>query len=165
MTASAVERGVRNSRVPITMAKMATVQMMTPTTPAITAPSERARALRRAISISSATVSVCTPRTALMLLVIALGGTITRRTPRWIIQRATILPIHATTSYFTVNSIGTAYCPYRVQSRSEFVDAIVERGYYRHDEWDNTGKRLELPEHPELSLDHYSGFCFDRRGL
>lgn len=83
--------------------------------------------------------------------------------PRRIIVNIT--PIHATTSYFTVNSIGTAYCPYRVQSRSEFVDAIVERGYYRHDEWDNTGKRLDLPEHPELSLDHYAGFCFDLRGL
>lgn len=83
--------------------------------------------------------------------------------PRRIIVNIT--PLHPTTSYFTVNSIGTAYCPYRVQSRAAFVDALTSRGYYRHDEWENSGKALVLPEHPELSLDHYCGFCFDLRRL
>jgi putative methyltransferase (TIGR04325 family) len=69
-------------------------------------------------------------------------------------------PIHPTRAFFTLNNIGTACCPYRVASRAEFVAGVEGRGYRLVDEWQNVGKRLELPFERGLSLTHYSGFCF-----
>ncbi len=71
-------------------------------------------------------------------------------------------PIHAARSFFTLNSIGTACCPYRVASRGGFVAEVEAQGYRLRDEWRNAGKRLLLPFERGLSLDAYSGFCFER---
>jgi putative methyltransferase (TIGR04325 family) len=70
-------------------------------------------------------------------------------------------PIHPHRSFFTLNSIGTACCPYRVTSRDEFVDQLVGAGYRLRDEWRNIDKRLDLPFEQGCSLNHYTGFCFD----
>ena len=70
--------------------------------------------------------------------------------------------IHAERSYFTVNNIGASYCAYRVQARERFIGDLTACGYRLRDEWTNPGKRLDLPFEPDCSLDHYSGFCFDR---
>jgi putative methyltransferase (TIGR04325 family) len=70
-------------------------------------------------------------------------------------------PIHAVHSFFTLNSIGTAFCPYRVQAHDEFVAAMNRRGYRVRDEWLNVGKRMQIAFEPEYSLSHYTGFCFD----
>jgi putative methyltransferase (TIGR04325 family) len=82
-----------------------------------------------------------------------------QRLPRRIIVNTT--PVHKELSYFTLNSIGTAYCPYRIQARNTFVDSIQALGYYKRDEWENTGKGMEIPGNRTFSLDAYSGFCFD----
>jgi putative methyltransferase (TIGR04325 family) len=82
-----------------------------------------------------------------------------QRLPKRIIINTT--PIHARNSYFTLNSIGTAYCAYRVQAHDAFVDSIKACGYRMRHEWQNTGKSLDLPLNPEMSVKHYSGFCFD----
>lgn len=83
------------------------------------------------------------------------------RLPRRIIINTT--PIHPTESFFTLNSIGTAFCAYRIAAHGPFIDAIEALGYRMRDEWRNLGKRMEIPGDPSRSLDHYSGFCFDRR--
>ena len=70
-------------------------------------------------------------------------------------------PVHERRSFFTLNSIGTAYCAYRIQQRDEFVNAIRSRGYRLRDEWINAGKRLRIPLQPEHSQVQYTGFCFD----
>jgi putative methyltransferase (TIGR04325 family) len=80
--------------------------------------------------------------------------------PRRIIVNTT--PIHPAHSFFTLNSIGTAYCAYRVQSREAFVESIKAQGYRLRDEWQNTGKEMPLPFEQGYGLAHYSGFCFDR---
>ena len=64
--------------------------------------------------------------------------------------------------FFTVNSIGTAFCPYRVQNQGKLVHSLGQLGYKMVDQWSNPGKELRLPLRPDLSLDHYRGFCFDR---
>ena len=88
------------------------------------------------------------------------------RKPARIIVNTT--PIHRTRSFFTLQSIGTAYCAYRVQGRDEFVDAIVSRGYCLRDEWSHV-RPMRIPFEPELSIENYTGFCFDadaaRRGV
>lgn len=79
--------------------------------------------------------------------------------PRRIVVNTT--PIHPTKSFHTLNSIGTAFCAYRVQSREEFVGSVTAQGYVLRHEWRNIGKRLRLPFEPGYSLEDYSGFCFD----
>lgn len=83
------------------------------------------------------------------------------RLPRRIVINTT--PIHPAESFFTLNSIGTAFCPYRIAAHGPFIDGIEAVGYRMRDEWRNLGKRMEIPGHPAYSLDHYSGFCFDLR--
>ncbi len=70
-------------------------------------------------------------------------------------------PMHATQAYFTVNSIGTAYCAYRVQTQAELVRQLARLGYKLRESWVNPDKPLVIPGRPDLSLDHYMGFCFD----
>lgn len=82
------------------------------------------------------------------------------RLPRRVIVNTT--PIHPTRSFFTLNNIGAACCPYRVSARTEFLASLSGLGYSLRDQWRNIGKRLDLPFEDGLSLDHYSGFCFDR---
>ena len=82
-----------------------------------------------------------------------------QRKPRRIIVNTT--PIHPSRSFFTVNSIGTAYCPYRVQSHEEFVGSVTAHGFVLRDQWLNRGKAMALPFEPGHGVDHYSGFCFD----
>jgi putative methyltransferase (TIGR04325 family) len=79
--------------------------------------------------------------------------------PRRIIVNTT--PMHPLRNYFTLNSVGTAFCPYRVQHAETFVHSVSALGYRLRDEWRNVGKRMEIPFHPEESLGDYSGFCFD----
>ncbi|TXH46296.1 MAG: methyltransferase, TIGR04325 family [Burkholderiaceae bacterium] len=81
------------------------------------------------------------------------------RKPRRIVVNTTA--IHPTRDFFTLNSIGTAFCAYRVQSRDRFVDSVLAQGYTLRDEWRNIGKQLRLPFSPGHGLEDYKGFCFE----
>jgi putative methyltransferase (TIGR04325 family) len=70
--------------------------------------------------------------------------------------------LHPTTAYFTVNSLGTGFCAYRVQTQADLVRGLAALGYRPRESWANLGKVLELPGHAELSLAQYSGLCLDR---
>ena len=80
--------------------------------------------------------------------------------PRRIIVNAT--PLHESRSFYTLNSIGTAFCPYRVSSRAEFVAELSDLGYSLRDEWRRAGKLLRLPFDPGYGDVPYCGFCFDQ---
>jgi putative methyltransferase (TIGR04325 family) len=80
--------------------------------------------------------------------------------PRHLILNLT--PLHNKHSYFTLQSIGTAFCPYRVTSVGDFLKGIDVLGYKLVDQWENPEKKCEIPFHPEYSLDHYHGFYFRR---
>lgn len=82
------------------------------------------------------------------------------RPPRWIVVNTT--PIHATRSFFTLNSIGSAYCPYRVQSRADFEQAAERMGYRVRDSWLNPGKSMAIPFVDGHDISDYSGFCLER---
>lgn len=71
-------------------------------------------------------------------------------------------PIHEKWSFFTLNSIGSAYCGYRVMAREAFIAGVQAQGYRLRDSWKNPGKRMRIIDAPEHSLNDYSGFCFDR---
>jgi putative methyltransferase (TIGR04325 family) len=82
------------------------------------------------------------------------------RRPRRIIVNTT--PIHESRAFFTLNSIGTAYCAYRVEARQPFIDGVEACGYQLRDKWRNVGKTMRVAFEPALEVPHYSGFCFDR---
>jgi putative methyltransferase (TIGR04325 family) len=82
-----------------------------------------------------------------------------RRLPRRIVVNTAA--IHHQQEYFTVNSIGTAFCPYRVQTQANLIRSLGALGYKLRESWINPDKPLLIPFRPELSLTHYSGFCLD----
>ncbi len=81
--------------------------------------------------------------------------------PRRIIFNTTA--IHPSLDFFTLNSIGTAYCPYRVTSEVSFLSQMKTLGYQLVDRWHTPGKgALELPVEEGHDILEYSGFVFDR---
>lgn len=72
------------------------------------------------------------------------------------------LPLHPTRSFFTLQSIGTAYCPYRVLSEKAFVDEVAALGYSLVDRWRVPDLACEIPFEPEHSFAGYQGFYVHR---
>lgn len=64
-------------------------------------------------------------------------------------------------TYYTINSIGTAQCPYIIRNEDELVSSIIKFGYQLKDRWDIPNKRCEIPFNEEYSLDSYSGYYFE----
>lgn len=71
-----------------------------------------------------------------------------------------LMPIHLQKTYFTLQSIGTAFCPYRISAMDEFVKSFEALGYQLVDRWENPEKSCPIPFHPGHSLDRYHGFLF-----
>jgi putative methyltransferase (TIGR04325 family) len=82
-----------------------------------------------------------------------------RRLPRRIVINTAA--IHLEREYFTVNSLGTAFCPYRIQTQAGLVRGLTALGYRLRESWINPDKPLTIPYRPDYSLRHYSGFCLD----
>lgn len=78
--------------------------------------------------------------------------------PRWVLVN--LLPLHEQSAYWTVQSIGTAFCPYRIQRRDEFIQGMRDLGYELLDDWVNPEKRCEIAFEPAHSLEGYAGMAF-----
>ncbi len=78
-----------------------------------------------------------------------------RRRPEWVLVN--LLPLHQRFEYWTVQSIGRAFCPYRIQRHETFFDDLEQLGYRRLDVWENPEKRCDVAFSPEHSLDGYFG--------
>ena len=85
----------------------------------------------------------------------------TRRPRRILVNTAAI---HPEFDFFTVNSIGTAFCPYRVQTQASLVRGLSKLGYRLREGWANPDKPMVIPFRAEHSLRNYSGYCFDLVG-
>jgi putative methyltransferase (TIGR04325 family) len=82
--------------------------------------------------------------------------------PRHIILNLT--PLHDRLSYFTLQSIGAAFCPYRITAILDFTKSFEALGYKMVDHWNNPDKSCPIPFYPEHSLEGYHGFYFCREG-
>jgi len=78
------------------------------------------------------------------------------RKPRHLLLNLT--PLHPERAYFTLQSNGTAFCPYRIEQMSAFLDSLKALGYTVRDTWINPDKTCKIHFHPKLSLDRYYGF-------
>jgi len=75
--------------------------------------------------------------------------------PRWVLVN--LLPLHDRLAYWTVENIGTAFCPYRIQQKSTFFDDLKRLDYDLLDVWENREKGCSVAFSPEHCLDRYFG--------
>ncbi|MDP1698896.1 MAG: TIGR04325 family methyltransferase [Xanthomonadaceae bacterium] len=73
-----------------------------------------------------------------------------------------LTPMHPSRSYFTLQHIGIAICPYRVSAVPEFVTAMEKLGYTTVDRWATHERNVRIPFRPECDIDSYHGFYFRR---
>lgn len=71
--------------------------------------------------------------------------------------------VHPDKTLFTLNSIGFAVCPYRIQHHDALLAELTESGYKRRDAWRNEGKPIEVPFVDGGDRPFYAGCCFDLR--
>ncbi len=81
--------------------------------------------------------------------------------PRRIVLNVTA--VHPDRTLYTLNSIGVAICPYRIQHHDQLLAELAGAGYRRRDAWRNEGKRIEVPFVEGGDKPYYAGCCFDRR--
>lgn len=73
------------------------------------------------------------------------------------------LPMHDGAAYYTLQSIGTAFCPYRIEDRGGLVAGMAALGYEKLDAWRTPEKLCPIPFHPEHSVRGYEGMYFRAR--
>jgi len=71
-----------------------------------------------------------------------------------------LTPLHDEMEFVTLQNIGSAFCPYQIFNRDEFISSVCALGYVLIDSWENAEKSCLIPFHPEHSLDHYCGLYF-----
>lgn len=81
-------------------------------------------------------------------------ATLSKR-PRWILIN--LIPLHEDHAFWTVQSIGQAFCPYRIQNTKSFFASLEALGYGVLDVWENLEKRCDVAFEPGHSLDRYYG--------
>jgi putative methyltransferase (TIGR04325 family) len=69
--------------------------------------------------------------------------------------------VHEERTLYTLNSIGFAVCPYRIQHHDELLAELAASGYKRRDAWRNEGKPIEVPFVEGGDKAFYAGCCFD----
>ena len=67
---------------------------------------------------------------------------------------------HTEETFYTVNSISTAFCAYRIQCWDELKEELKSAGYARLDTWHNEGKPIGVPFERGGDLAYYAGGCF-----
>lgn len=72
------------------------------------------------------------------------------------------VPMHPIRSYFTLQNMGFAICPYRVSALPDFIAAMETLGYSLIDHWKLRERELHVPFEPSCSIDSYHGLYFRR---
>jgi putative methyltransferase (TIGR04325 family) len=85
-----------------------------------------------------------------------------RHKPKHVLINST--PMTERAEFFTVNNIGTAFCPYKIQNENEFVAQMRRVGYDVVDRWENHGKTCTIPYHSSFDVPHYVGYCLQLSG-
>lgn len=70
------------------------------------------------------------------------------------------LPTHSDREFVTLQSLGVAYCPYRISARDALPASLASLGYEEVDSWENPEARTRLPFHPEASPITWRGHYF-----
>lgn len=71
-----------------------------------------------------------------------------------------MLPVHQEREVVTLQSIGTAFCPYKIFHHKKLVSGLESLGYQLVDQWDNAEKACEIPFYEAYSAKPYQGYYF-----
>ncbi len=82
------------------------------------------------------------------------------RPPRHVLFNLT--PLHPDKSFFTLQNLGIAICPYRVESLARLIDDMKARGYSLRDHWRLDERQLRIPFEPGYEVRSYHGCYFER---
>lgn len=74
-----------------------------------------------------------------------------------------LLPAYDGEAFFTLQNIGTAFCPYKIVNIVQFKQSLEKIGYSVEDQWTNPEKNCYIPYEPEHSLKCYYGFYFRKQ--
>lgn len=75
--------------------------------------------------------------------------------PKFLIINMT--PLHPTAKTITLNSIGTAFCPYHLRKEVDFFNGLSNAGYEIIDIWNNEEKACSIAFESERSINYYRG--------
>jgi putative methyltransferase (TIGR04325 family) len=73
------------------------------------------------------------------------------------------VPFYTGETFTTIQNIGYACCPYKIQNRSEFINALTSIDYELVDSW-KIQRSCSIPFHPECHIPNYHGFYFELIG-
>lgn len=73
-----------------------------------------------------------------------------------------LVPMHPERSFFTLQNIRIAICPYRVTAVPEFIEELEDMGYTLVDHWRSYERSLRIPFRHRYDVDSYHGFYFKR---
>ena len=71
-------------------------------------------------------------------------------------------PMREGEHFVTLHALGSAFCPYHVFNRTDFVNSICEIGYELVDSWGNAEVSCHIPLYPDHSVPAYSGLYFKK---
>jgi putative methyltransferase (TIGR04325 family) len=80
--------------------------------------------------------------------------------PRHVILNQT--PMRDGDAFYTLQSIGTAFCPYRIEDRPGLIAGMGKLGYELIDAWANPEKECPIPFHADRSVRGYTGMYLRR---
>jgi putative methyltransferase (TIGR04325 family) len=83
-----------------------------------------------------------------------------RRPPHVVVNKT---PLYDGPSFFTLQNIGVAFCPYAIFNRDAFVEPVRALGYELVDTWENLEQSCTIPLRPDRSVPRYTGLYFRRR--
>jgi putative methyltransferase (TIGR04325 family) len=72
-----------------------------------------------------------------------------------------LIPLHPEKAFFTLQNLGVAVCPYRVESIERLVADMQAHGYQVRDHWE-LDRRMRIPFMTEYEVDSYHGYYFER---
>ena len=83
-------------------------------------------------------------------------GSLKHKPHHVIVQRT---PLYDGPTYYTVQNLGYAFSPYRIQNRLELLESMTALGYAAIDSW-NDARECQIPFNPSKTVHGYHGAYF-----
>lgn len=88
-----------------------------------------------------------------------LAEMLTRFSPKPASLLLNLTPVNEKPTYYTLQNIGTAFCPYKIINEKRLIENLEKLGYVLKDQWANPEKRCFIPFVDEsYSLTFYKGY-------
>lgn len=72
-----------------------------------------------------------------------------------------LIPLHPERSFFTLQNLGIAVCPYRIESTLGLISDMAARGYRVRDSW-MLDRGMRIPFEWDHDVENYYGYYFER---